>query len=47
MQVMAAEFSRYPGEFRCFFGEKSFGTVCFDSFILKQASQKLDVGGGF
>jgi|HubBroStandDraft_6_1064221.scaffolds.fasta_scaffold19938_5 hypothetical protein len=24
MQVMAAEFSRYPGEFRCSFGEKSF-----------------------
>jgi len=37
MQAQAAEFSGYAGKLRCFFGEKSFKTVCFDSFILKQA----------
>jgi hypothetical protein len=44
MQAQAAEFSGYAGKFRCFFGEKSFETVCFDSFILKQAfKQKRSV----
>jgi len=37
MQAQAAEFSGYAGKFRCFFGQKSFETVCFDSFTLKQA----------
>ena len=33
MQAQAAEFSGYAGKFRCFFEEKSFEAVCFDSFI--------------
>jgi hypothetical protein len=37
MQAQAAEFSGYAGKLRCYFGEKSFKTVCFDSLILKQA----------
>jgi hypothetical protein len=37
MQAQAAELSGYAGKLRCFFGEKSFETVCFDSLILKQA----------
>jgi hypothetical protein len=37
MQAQAAELSGQAGKFRCFFGEKSLKTVCFDSFILKHA----------
>jgi hypothetical protein len=37
MQAQAAECSGYAGKFRCFFGEKSFETVCLDSFTLKRA----------
>jgi hypothetical protein len=37
MQAQAAEFSGYAEKLRCFFGGKSFKTVCFDSFILKRA----------
>jgi hypothetical protein len=37
MQAQAAEFSGYAGKLHCFFGEKSFKTVSFDSFILRQA----------
>jgi hypothetical protein len=38
MQALAAEFSGYAGKFRCFLEEKSFETVCFDSFIFKTGS---------
>ena len=37
MQAQAAEFSGYAGKIPLLFGEKSFETVCSDSFILKQA----------
>jgi hypothetical protein len=36
MQAQTAESSGYAGKFRCFWRE-GFETVCFDSFILKQA----------
>jgi hypothetical protein len=37
MQAVAAELSGYAGKFRCFFGEESLKTVCFESQILKHA----------
>jgi hypothetical protein len=37
MQAQAAESSGYAGKFRCFLERRVFETVCFDSFILKQA----------
>jgi hypothetical protein len=37
MQAVAAELSGYAGKFPLLFGEESLKTVCFDSFILKQA----------
>jgi hypothetical protein len=37
MQAVAAEFSGYAGLFCRFFWREEFVTVCFDSFILKQA----------
>jgi len=40
MQAQAAEFSGYAGKFHCFFGDKSFEAVCFDSFSLKQALKR-------
>jgi len=40
MQAVAAELSGYAGNFRCF-GEKSLKTVCFDSFISKQALKQM------
>jgi hypothetical protein len=40
MQAVAAELSGYAGKFRCFLGEKSLKTVCFDSFILKPALRR-------
>jgi hypothetical protein len=40
MQALAAEFSGYAGKFCGHFGEWSFETVCFDSFILKHALKR-------
>jgi hypothetical protein len=38
MQAQAAQFCGYAGKFRCFLGKRvSLKTVCFGSFILKQA----------
>jgi hypothetical protein len=37
MQAVAAEFSGYAGLFCCFSWREELETVCFDSFILKQA----------
>ena len=37
MQAVAAELSGYAGKIPLLFGVKSLRTVCFDSFILKQA----------
>jgi hypothetical protein len=37
MQAVAAELSGYAGKFRCFLERRVLKTVCFDSFILKQA----------
>jgi hypothetical protein len=43
MQAVAAELSGCAGQFRCFFGEKSFKKVCFDPFIrYSSAGKPLD-----
>jgi hypothetical protein len=41
MQAQAAEFLRLRRKIPLLFGEKSFETVCFDSFILKQALRQM------
>jgi len=40
MQAQAAEFSGYAGNSAAFWREE-FKTVCFDSFILKQAQHHI------
>jgi hypothetical protein len=47
MQALAAEFSGDAGKFRCFLERRVLKQFVLIHLFLKQASQKLDVGGGF